>query len=116
VDVLKRTPLYLHDIWDNNSIDDDADGNAIFDLSPAFIEMNTEPSPDHFIIVGDYQISWWVNADPAGEHEIPNRWQSAGGDIVVSKNVIVTVCRTGGDPSSDAQMRVEFVKYWAMDN
>jgi prepilin-type N-terminal cleavage/methylation domain-containing protein len=108
VEVLKRTPFYMDDIWHNNLVDDDGDGNAVFDLSPQF--RDSGQNPDYSIINGEYRVSWWIDTP----HTIPNRW--TGGNLVISKNITVTVARTGDNPATNALNRIEFVKYWVTDN
>jgi prepilin-type N-terminal cleavage/methylation domain-containing protein len=98
---LKRTPLYVKDIWDFGT-----SAVPVFERSPEFLET-TNPYSEDF---GDYTVYWWAD----NQHTIADRW--TGGNLVISENVTMTVTPLNGDPVDDALQRVEFVKYWVTDN
>jgi len=110
VEVLKQTPLYEDDYIDNNGVDNDGDGDAVFDLSPAFREQGTEP--DFTVSSGQFDVHYWLGAPLT----IKNRWTvSAVTNLPVSKRVRVSVSRSGESPVN-ALSSLQFVKYWASDN
>lgn len=110
VEELKQTPFYMNDFDSSDGVDDDGDGDPVFDLSPAFVEV-PDQEPDYTTENGDYETHVWIG-DP---FTIPNRWIAGGPAIKVSIPVTVTVTRKGKDPEDDALMNVQFVKSWISD-
>jgi prepilin-type N-terminal cleavage/methylation domain-containing protein len=109
VETLKQTPFYMDDFDNNNGVDEDGDGDDVFDLSPAFVEQGTEPDINK--VNGEYETHIWVG----NAFTIPNRWIVGGPAIKVSKPVRVAVTRAGRNPDRDALMSVQFVKSWITD-
>lgn len=116
VENLKRIPFYMQDNHDpDDGIDEDGDGNTMFDRSPEF--RATGNSPDHFRDMPNtiYRVNWWLGTPSTTDFEgnnVDDRWGGSGNPIKVSIPVRATVTRIGGDPERDALMSVQFVKCW----